>query len=521
MTQKTQGIIAAGHPKTAEAGRLILEEGGNAFDAAIAAMLASFVVESTLTSLGGGGFLVAHTHNNQNFLFDFFSQTPRHKKNFSELDFKPIEINFGGASQIFHIGLGSMTVPSNVAGVFKVHETLGKLPFKIIAQPAIEYAQKGFIVNEFQDFCFKLLSPIFLASKEGKKIYAPENNLPCQDDILCLPQLANTLNILVTEGVKEFYEGEIGKKLIQDCQEQGGYLTKEDLLNYQVIIRKPLENKYRDYKIITNSPPSSGGILISFALKLLEKYNLKDLKFGSIEHLKILGQIMAITNQARKNAYDAKIYEQNIENTFLGAENIANYQQQLDKNISNKLGSTTHISVMDEDGNAASVTTSNGEGSSYFIPNTGIMINNMLGEEDLNPHGFHQWQCNQRISSMMSPTILLKDNQPQIVLGSGGSNRIRTAILQVISNLVDFEMSIKEAVESPRIHGENDIFNVEPSLSISPENLKDLNFPELTQLVLWKKQNMFFGGVHGVRKTKTGFEGAGDSRREGFVEKNC
>jgi gamma-glutamyltranspeptidase/glutathione hydrolase len=322
---------------------------------------------------------------------------------------------------------------------------------------------------------------------------------------------------LVREGVKEFYEGEIGKKLIQDCQEKGGYLTQEDLLNYQVLIRKPLAINYRDYKLITNPPPSSGGILISFALKLLEKFNLKDLKFGSIEHLKILAQIMSMTNQARKKDYDRQIYQQDIVNTFLHRENIANYQQQLNKNMSNKLGSTTHISVMDEDGNAASVTTSNGEGSSYLIPETGIMVNNMLGEEDLNPHGFHQWQCNQRISSMMSPSILLQNSQPEIGLGSGGSNRIRTAILQVICNLVDFQMSVPEAVESPRVHWENNIFNLEPPLCILEQNRSELNLPPSTKLVLWQEQNMFFGGVHAVRKTKTGFEGARDSRREGMA----
>jgi gamma-glutamyltranspeptidase/glutathione hydrolase len=517
MTKKTQGVIAAGHPKTAEAGKLILDEGGNAFDAAVASMLASFVVESTLTSVAGGGFLLAHTNTNQNILFDFFCQTPRQKKPLSELDFKPIEINFGDARQIFHVGLGSMAIPGNIAGVFKVHEMLGKLPLKILALPALEYAKKGFIINEFQGLCLQLLEPIFLASSEGQKIYAPQNRLPSKNEILFLTKLGESLDFLVREGVKEFYEGEIGKKLIQDCQEKGGYLTQEDLLNYQVLIRKPLAINYRNYKLITNPPPSSGGILISFALKLLEKFNLKDLKFGSIEHLKILAQVMSMTNQARKKDYDRQIYQQDIVNTFLHRENIANYQQQLNKNMSNKLGSTTHISVMDEDGNAASVTTSNGEGSSYLIPETGIMVNNMLGEEDLNPHGFHQWQCNQRISSMMSPSILLQNSQPEIGLGSGGSNRIRTAILQVICNLVDFQMSVPEAVESPRVHWENNIFNLEPPLCILEQNRSELNLPPSTKLVLWQEQNMFFGGVHAVRKTKTGFEGAGDSRREGMA----
>jgi len=513
MTKKTKGVIAAGHPKTVEAGKLILDEGGNAFDAAIASMFASFVVESTVTSVGGGGFFLAHTNRNQNLLFDFFCQTPYQKKPCSELDFKPVEINFGDATQIFHIGLGSMAIPGNIAGIFKIHQILGKLPLKILAQPAIEYAQKGFLVNKFQSFCFQLLAPIILASSEGKKFYFHDHNLPLENTILALPKLSETLEFIVENGVKEFYQGEIGKKLIQDCQEKGGYLTKEDLFNYQVLIKKPLSINYRHYQLISNPPPSSGGTLISFSLKLLEKFNLKNIEFGSNDHLEILANIMSMSNKARKNDYDHQIYQENILKTFLSPENVVNYQQQ----IANKLGSTTHISVMDEDGNAASVTTSNGEGSSYFIPDTGIMVNNMLGEEDLNPHGFHQWQCNQRLSSMMSPTILLQNNQPEIVLGSGGSNRIRTAILQVISNLIDFQMSIQEAVQSPRVHWENNVFNLEPSPSRLENNRAKLNLPELTKIILWQKENMFFGGVNAVRKTKIGFEGAGDFRRGGMA----
>jgi gamma-glutamyltranspeptidase/glutathione hydrolase len=510
---KNKGVIAAGHPKTAEAGKLILEEGGNAFDAALASLLAAFVVESTLTSVAGGGFFLAHTSTNQNILFDFFCQTPKYKKPVQEINFYPVELDFGGATQIFHIGLGSIAVPGNIAGVFKVHEKLGKLPLKVIAEPAINYAKNGFQINQFQNYCLHLLKPIFLERVEGQKIYAPQGKLPEQGDTLYLPELANTLSLLVEEGVREFYEGDIGKKLVQDCQEKGGYLTQEDLSNYQVILRKPLQINYRDYQFCTNPPPSSGGILISFALKLLEQYPLSNLKFGSGEHLTILAEVMSLVNSARKIDFDHQIHDHSIEDLFLGEDNLKIYQQQLSTKITNKLGSTTHISVMDNEGNAASVTTSNGEGSSYFIPGTGVMLNNMIGEEDLNPHGFHQWECNHRLSSMMSPSILLHNNQPEIVLGSGGSNRIRTAILQVISNLIDFKMSLKEAVESPRVHWENNIFNLEPPLL--KNNVELPNLQDSTQLVLWKTQNMFFGGVHTVKKKNTTLEGVGDPRREG------
>ena len=188
-------------------------------------------------------------------------------------------------------------------------------------------------------------------------------------------------------------------------------------------------------------------------------------------------------------------------------------QKKLQENI-NKWGSTTHISVIDEQGNAASVTNSNGEGSSYIIPNTGIMLNNMLGEADLNPLGFHHWPCDRRISSMMSPTIILKKGKPKIVLGSGGSNRIRTAILQVISNLLDYNFSLEEAISQPRVHWENNIFNLEPTDQL--EESETLQLPPETEVIFWEESSMFFGGVHGVgfRDDQT-LEGFGDPRRSG------
>lgn len=514
MTKKTKGVIAAGQEKTAEAGRLIFEEGGNAFDAAIAATLAAFVVESTLTSAAGGGFCLAHTADKQNLLFDFFSQTPRNKKPLSEIDFYAVDLDFGGQLQSFHIGLGSMALPGNLAGVFEVHNKLGRLPLKIVAQPAIDYAQNGFVVNHFQDFCYQLLQPILLALPEGRKIYAPQGKLLTQGDICYMKDFAASLDILVERGVEEFYQGFFAHKLVNDCQELGGYITQEDLSNYRVITRKPLDTTYRGYTLLTNPPPSSGGALIAFALKLLEPIDLTKIQLGSAEHLELLAKVMKATNEARKDGYDKNIYQPDVADTFLADEHLQKYQI-------NKWGSTTHISVMDEEGNAASITTSNGEGSSYIIPGTGIMLNNMLGEADLNPLGFHQWQCDQRISSMMSPTMILKEGKPQLVLGSGGSNRIRTAILQVISNLIDFNLPVKEAVELPRVHWENNVFSVEPPYNKT--EIERLKLPELTEMVLWEKQNMFFGGVNGVsKKSDGGFEGAGDPRRGGVsISNSC
>lgn len=514
MKRKTRGAIAAGHQKTAEAGQEILRLGGNAFDAAIAAVLAAFAVESTLTSAAGGGFLLAHTQDNRDILFDFFCQTPRYKKPKEAIDFYPVDVNFGGAIQTFHIGLGSIAVPSNLAGIFEVHRQLGRLPFKEVVQPAIDYAKNGFEISNFIGFTFKLLEPIVAALPQSQRIYAPNGELLTAGQICYMKDFADALIELANNGVQSFYGGEIAHQLVKDLS-QGGYLSLEDLQHYRAIARKPLRINYRGYELLTNPPPSSGGTLIAFALKLLETIDLQSIEFGSPEHLQILARVMNLTNQARSDGYDAYLHQADIDRQFLAPDYLERYQAQMGANL-NKWGSTTHISVIDEEGNAASITTSNGEGSSYTIPDTGIMLNNMLGEADLNPLGFHQWQCDRRISSMMSPTIILKDGKPEIVLGSGGSNRIRTAILQVISNLLDFNFSLEAAVQSPRVHWEDGIFNLEPLARSGA--IDNLTLPDSNEIIVWEAPNMFFGGVHAVRKTSTGeMEGAGDLRREGVA----
>ncbi|MBD2462871.1 gamma-glutamyltransferase [Oscillatoria sp. FACHB-1407] len=525
ITSTRGGAIAAGHPNVAEAGRAILQAGGNAFDAIVAAVLTSCVAEPTLTSIAGGGFLLAHTQDNRNILFDFFTQTPRQKRDIQSVDFYPVDVNFGSVTQEFHVGLGSMAVPGNLAGLFHVHQKLGRLPFSTVVEPAIHYAKTGVEMGEFQAYCFQILSPIWLANPEARQVAAPQGTLLQPGETLFMTELANTLAYLAEEGARPFYEGEIAQQFVKNCRDRGGYITLDDLKHYRVIEREPLMMHYRGNTFVTNPPPSSGGTLIAFALKLLSQVDLTQMSFGSTEHLTLLARVMQLTNAARKDGYDSRLYEPNVAERFLATEHLARYAQELlqtegvgleNPTTLNKWGSTTHVSVVDNEGNAASATTSNGEGSAYVIPGTGVMVNNMLGEADLHPNGFHAWQENVRISSMMAPTMVLRQNKPEIVLGSGGSNRIRTAILQVISNIIDFGMSVETAVNSPRVHWEEGVFSVEPGF----ENLQidRTQFPFDDQVVLWEQQNMFFGGVHTVFEDAAGcISGAGDRRRNGAV----
>ncbi|MEO0867190.1 MAG: gamma-glutamyltransferase [Cyanobacteria bacterium J06642_11] len=514
------GVVAAGHRRTAAAAVEVLSQGGNAFDAAVAGGLAACVAESVLTSLAGGGFLLAHAPTEAPVLFDFFSQTPVSKTVEHSLDFYPIHADFGDAVQEFHIGLGAMAVPGVVKGLVHVHQRLGRLPLAVVAAPAISLARGGVIVNDFLAYVYQLLSPILLATERSRGIYAPGGELLKSGDTLYMPAFAQALERLVADGMEAFWAW-----MAADLtQAKGGYLTAQDFERYQVIERPPLCLDYHGTQLLTNPPPSAGGGLIACSLALLADCDLQT--HGSAEHLLSLSQVMRLTNVARRDGYDARIHEPGVAEQFLSVQHLDQYRGELQgaiaslhpantaRNTINKLGSTTHLSVMDDDGNAASLTTSNGEGSSHVIPGSDIMVNNMLGEEDLNPHGFHQWQPNQRISSMMAPTMVLRDGRPYLVLGSGGSNRIRTAILQVISNLVDFNMPLESAVAAPRIHWENNTFHLEPGYdrTVLEPIIGDAS------PVWWQSQNMFFGGVHAVCCSDDGgLHGAGDHRRQGAV----
>ncbi|WP_204138225.1 gamma-glutamyltransferase [Halomicronema sp. CCY15110] len=510
-----KGVVAAGHALTAAAGAEILRQGGNAFDAAIAAVMTAWVTESVLTSAGGGGFLLAHTRDGHNCLFDFFSQTPRSNRLSQAPNFYPIYANFGDTVQEFHIGLGSMAVPGAVVGLLHVHERLGKLPLAAIAEPAIHHAQQGVTVNPFLAYVYELLDPILTATEAAKAMYTQDGHLLTAGDTLAMPDFAKTLKLMVEQGAAVFSEGAIAQQIDRDCRAAGGYLTLADMQQYRVIERQPLSLAYRDTTFLTNPPPSSGGTLIGFALKLLEQLDWGGTPPGSDRHLACLSQVMTLTNTARRHGFDHCLYDPDVAAAFLQQAHLQPYQATLAERV-NRLGSTTHVSVIDREGNAASVTTSNGEGSSYIVPQTGMMLNNMLGEEDLHPHGFHQWAENQRISSMMAPTMILQNGQPELVLGSGGSNRIRTAILQVIANVVDFGMPLEQAIAAPRIHWERGTLHLEPGKNLPLTALN--NLPDTDTVIPWQQQNMYFGGVHAVGVDAQGdLHGAGDARRGGAV----
>ncbi len=509
----TKGVVAAGHEETARAAEVILQDGGNAFDAVVAAHLAACVAEPVLSSLGGGGYLLAHTAEGQSTLYDFFVQTPMRKRAPQETEFFPISADFGTVQQEFHIGRGSIATPGTVKGLFAVHSELCSMPMTRLAEPAIELARNGVVLNGFQAYIFEVIQSIYLFHADSRKIYGggeKKERLLQKGEILKQPEFANCLDELAREGEKFFYQGDIAHAVSRLCAEAGGHLGKADFNSYQVVKREPLSTTYRHASLLTNPPPSSGGTLIAFALKMLEEIRLSDYRYGTADYFDLLASVLGMTNKARIDTYlDSSQHHPG--DLLLNPEYLASYQAEIKERAMCSRG-TTHMSVMDNRGNIASLTTSNGEGCGLFVPGTGIMLNNMLGEEDLNPHGFHLWESNQRMTSMMAPSIVFLPDGNRIALGSGGSNRLRTAILQVLLNLIDFGMKLEDAVSSPRIHFESDLLSIEGGFDQEAVQSLLKNYPKHK---VWDKRHLFFGGAHTVSQGPNGFTGIGDLRRGG------
>ncbi|MBZ0215750.1 MAG: gamma-glutamyltransferase [Fimbriimonadaceae bacterium] len=488
------GAVAAGHSKTAEAAAAILRDGGNAFDAAIAGLWMACVVEPVLASPGGGGFLLAlQSERQQLHLFDFFVQTPSRKRPIAEVEFKSIDADFGTAIQEFHVGAGSSAVPGFIPGLHAVHEALATIPMTRLAEQAIDVARRGVEVNGFQAQLLDVVKSIYLRNGEARALFAPQGHLVKQGEIFRNPHLADAMDAMAREGARIATEGEIARAMLQQTAIEG-CLRASDLKNFRVELREPDRVSLNGQTIFLNPPPSSGGSLIGYMLRQAKAQKARALPPSEI------AQIMALTDRQWRRA-------------------AGDLQKFLNRPISQSGGhssrGTTHISVIDRHGNAAAVTVSNGEGNGLIVPDCGFMVNNMLGEEDLNQGGFYTWKEDARLSSMMAPTIAVSPPGGVTVLGSGGSNRIRSAVCQVLVQLIVNGVGVEDAVFAPRLHVEQGHLDFEDFFEpgIAPGLMRD--FPDHR---VWPERNLFFGGAHVVRKTHTGsIEVAGDPRRAGVA----
>jgi gamma-glutamyltranspeptidase/glutathione hydrolase len=498
---RARGVIAAGHPLTAEAGARVLREGGNAVDAAVGAVLASFVTESPLTGLGAGGFMLVHA-DGEDVLLDFFVEAPGREGVEGRGELVPIEVLFDETPQIFNVDAASCGVPGTAAGLAAAVERFGSVPMSELARPAIELARGGVELNAQQAYIFKILEAILLRQPEGRELYAPGGNLLQEGERFVFEDLADSLEWLAAEGPGPFYEGEIGARVSDWVRERGGTLSRADLAAYEVVAREPARAAFHGFDVLTNPPPSSGGILIAYCLDILERVGSADVE--------AVVAAMEEAQEVREDAFHSGLYEQGFLKRFLVEERLAEAAQR----VGDKLGSTTHISVLDAEGRCASVTCSNGSGSGIVVPGTGMHLNNMLGEEDLNPQGFFATPVGSRIPSMMAPTIVLREGEVSMGLGSGGSNRIRSAILQTIVRFVVDRMGVSDAVDAPRLHYEAGVVQAEPGIDEAALGRLESRGYEVAR---WRRPNLYFGGVHAVARDSAAGElrGAGDPRRGG------
>jgi gamma-glutamyltranspeptidase / glutathione hydrolase len=483
-----RGVVAAGHPLTAAAGADALRAGGNAVDAALAALLTSFHTEPLLTGLGAGGYMLVAPPGEPPVLLDFMVAAPRRDTDPAPLE--AVVVDFGDAVQVFHIGASSCGVYGVPAGVAAASERFGALPLAQIAAPAAALAREGVAVNRTQGYLWELLEPIAAATPESRARYFAGGRVPREGDVLRHPELADAIERLAAEGAAPFYTGEIGAAVSGWVGARGGTLTPADLAAYAAVPREPVRVRYHGREVLTNPPPSAGGILIAYALALLERGPAPP---GARE----LVAAMEAAQAERTPAFLEGLDSPGFSETF----------------IASRLGATTHVSVLDAAGWACAVTTTNGEGSGIVVPGTGIHVNNMMGEEDLSPAGWFTHSPGRRLPSMMAPTVVLDDGVPELVLGSAGSNRIRSAILQVIVNALDRGLDAQAAVDAPRLHFEDGLVYAEPGVDGAALEAAGHT------LAWFRERNLFFGGCQAVERNRADgtLTGGGDPRRGGAV----
>ncbi len=486
------GIVAAGHPLTAQAGVDALRAGGNAVDAAVAAMLTSWVTEPLLTGPGAGGYMLVAGAGEEPVLLDFFVAAPGFGADISaRAPLVPVEVDFGGdARQIFHVGASSCGAYGTPAGIAAAMDRWGSLPLADLAAPAAALARAGVVVNAQQAEVNVLLEGILRSTPEAAALYAGGGPLQCQGDLWRSAELGDTIERLGAEGSEPFYRGDIAAAVVDWVAAGGGVLTAEDLRCYEALAREPLSVRYRGRDVLTNPPPSAGGILLALSLQLLDQT-------PSPPPLALVVRAMEEAQSARTTEFVEGLAEPAFAARLLGS----------------RMGSTTHITVVDADGRACSVTCTNGEGAGIVVPGTGIHVNNIMGEEDLNPLGFHHAPPGRRMPSMMSPTVVIEDGEVHLALGSSGSNRIRSALLQTIVGVVDEGLAAGDAVAAPRVHFEDDVIFAEPGA------LHDALRYDPYEVQHFRAPNMFFGGVQAVsRDPEDGaLCGAGDPRRGGVA----
>jgi gamma-glutamyltranspeptidase / glutathione hydrolase len=509
-----RGAVAAGHPFTAEAGAQVLANGGNAVDACIAAAFVSWVAESPLTGPGAGGFMLVHQASDESTrVLDHFVAVPGlglRRRGQTEMD--SVDVDFTPeSSQVFRIGAASCAVPGAVAGLGEAHRQFATLPWRELLAPAIELARTGVVLTKPQAYLHAILDLILRHLDEGRKIYGPNGKRLVAGDRLVMGDFALTLERLAEKGPDDFYRGELAHAVSAHVRELGGEITMRDLAEYRVIRRRPVRASFFRHEYESNPPPSTGGVLIGLGVRLVDRLGIAGPP-GSAEAMAQLVEVMREQEAARDGAFARELYRGGLARRLLGDRELAKVARRARRRLPELQRGTTHISVVDGRGNAASLTASTGSGSGVVVPGTGIQLNNMLGEFDLTATGGIP-RSGVRFTSGMAPTIVLHEGRPRLVVGSAGSLRLRGAIFQVIVNVVGHGLGVEEAIERPRVHLDDGYVHCEGGNEPAElDRLESWGY----QLARWRRRNLFFGGVAGVELHEDGtLAAAGDPRRGG------
>ncbi len=466
------GMVVSASPLASDVGISILKDGGNAVDAAVAVGFALAVTYPYAGNLGGGGFMVIHLNDGSNTAIDYREKAPL--KAFRDM-YLDKDGNF--LPELSQEGVTSAGVPGSVAGLIYALEKYGSLPLARVIQPAIDLAKNGFVLDESMAESFKRHLKDFKKYPSSFRKFSKNGEPYKVNDLFKQPDLAWTLEQIRDFGRDGFYKGKVAELLIKQMNEMGGYITQDDLVKYNAVEREPITGNYRGYEIVSMPPPSSGGIALVELLNILENYKIERNDWGSSKHIHRLVEAMKYTYADRtvhlgdedfypvpRNMLLSKSYAKKI---FKSITNTATPSKQIKHgNPTDFIESTetTHYSVYDKFGNAVSVTTTinSAYGSKVVVEGAGFLLNNEMDDFSAKPGVPNQFgllgseansiQPEKRMLSSMTPTIVLKDNKPFIIVGSPGGSTIITVVLQVIMNVVDFGMDIQEAISAPRIH---------------------------------------------------------------------
>lgn len=463
--------IAAGDPQTARAGLEILEAGGSAVDAVVAAGLASFVAEPLLSSAGGGGLLVCTDETGAGHALDFFPNMPIAEDRPST--FVEVPIDFGETIQSFHVGRGSVAVPTALSGLGEAHRRFGSLPLSELVQPAALLAREGAIVSEASANVFSLLWPINLRDPECAAVYSSDGNPPPERARLRMPKLSETFSAFAEEGdlpsaLREQVLREFGRAA-------GGVLSRDDFDR-----AKPRWLPARSFSLgdsIVQTSPRIGGELVQTITEALPK----SLPKAPQDQLRAIAEACRHGDRRRQDSL---------------------------------LGGTTHISAIDSIGRAASLTLTNGEGAGHVISGTEIQLNNFLGEADLHPAGFFNTPGGTPLPTMMAPTIATSE-RGTLVLGSGGANRIRSVVSQVLWRAMMLNVPLGEAILEPRVHAEERDGGVSWFEATAAFEALNANIPGFSEVTPFPRRAFFFGGVHAVWRSGETALACADARRGG------